>query len=198
MIHVFGDSHAEGFKGLPQYTVHTIGRCTAYNLINPESTTQGGVKIKNIISKLDPKHWLLFIFGEIDCRVHIYQKYMEEEQGKPIQWYINETVNRYLDYVEQYKPRAIICTIPPAGYEGNVFKYPFYGSPRIRAYINYVYNKSLKREARKRDIPCVDVYTETVLVNGLADKKYLRDSIHYNHKAIKMIDMKLRTQICVI
>ena len=198
MIHVFGDSHADGFNGHSGYVAHIVGRCTAYNLINPNSTTQGGVKIGNIVSKLDAKHYLLFVFGEIDCRVHIYQKYMEHNQEHPLTKYITDTVTRYLDYVEQYKPRVIIGNIPPAGYEGNAFNYPFYGDPNIRAYINYKYNESLEKECNRRDIPFVSIYHETVLSDGLADKRYLRDSIHYNNKAVKLFTTKLREQLCVI
>ena len=194
LIHVIGDSHAESFKGQREVRVHVIGRATAYNLIKDNSTTNSKQKTLNVMSKIPKGDTVAFVLGEIDCRVHIYQKYLVKDKIISLETLIDNTINRYISFLTQFKEHRIVAvTIPPAGYEGNEFKYPFYGSPEIRAYINQTYNEKLIEACKKEKLSYVDIYDKIVLPNGLANTRYLRDKIHLNHSAIRLIITELNS-----
>jgi len=194
VICVVGDSHAESFRGVKGISTHIIGRATAYNLIKDNSTSKSKQKTAQLMKNIHDGSYALFTLGEIDCRVHIYHKYMSDGEVKPIEQYIQDTVDRYIEALKQYKGRIIVCTIPPAGYEGNSFKYPFYGTPEIRGYINKTFNIKLVEACKRNDIPYVDVFDKVVLPNNLAKKEYLKDEIHFNNKAISLILEELKVK----
>jgi len=195
MIHVIGDSHSQSFGGYPGFTVHCIGSATAHNLMKDNSATQSRQKIITLMSIIPKNAVTLFVLGEIDCRIHIYQKYMENNEATPIEKLISTTVERYIGFLKQFKEhRRTTSTIPPAGYQGNIYSYPFYASPKIRGYINKTYNELLREECSRVNISCIDIYDKVVGEDGLAKQEYLRDQVHFNHKAIALIVEELKRQ----
>ena len=193
MIHIIGDSHAESFRGHIDVSIHVIGRATAHNLIKDNSTTNSKHKTLALMNIIPKRDVVAFVLGEIDCRVHIYQKYMEKNQTITLEELIEKTVNRYISFLKQFKEHKIaVVTIPPAGYEGNAFRYPFFGSPKIRAYINKTYNEILIKICRTENISYVDIYDKIALPNGLAKPEYLRDQLHLNHRATRLIVEELK------
>jgi lysophospholipase L1-like esterase len=195
MIHVIGDSHSESFRGYPGFTVHFLGSATAHNLIKDNSITHSKQKTLAVMSKIPNNEVVLFVLGEIDCRLHIYQKYMDTNEAVPIEKLISTTVERYIGFLKQFKDhRVVVSTIPPAGYEEKRYEYPFYGSPKIRGYINKTFNEALREECSKAGTPCVDIYDKVVREDGLAKQEYLRDQVHFNYKAIALIVEELRRQ----
>ena len=193
MIHVIGESHAESFNGHTTYFVtHVIPSVTAYNLVEEHSTSDSRRKVKEVVNRIHPNETLLFVFGEIDCRVHIFNKYMQNECTIPLSQYISDTVKRYMQFLKELDRKIIVANIPPAGYELNVMNFPFFGSPKDRALISKTYNLMLKQKCDTEDIPFIDIFDKVVLPNGLANPEYLRDQVHFNHKAIELMQDELR------
>lgn len=201
MIHVFGDSHSGSFHSCKGYIVHTIGRCTAHNLICPSSSTQGKAKIDAILKTLPVDSKALFVFGEIDCRIHIYNKHMVDGAKYPLRHYIHWTVERYgqfLHYIKQcYPVQVSVMAVPPANYEANEFHYPYYAPPHKRTYIYKTFNETLKRKCVNLDLPFIDVNSHVTLSNGFTDRRYMRDDVHLSHRAIPLVTAELQRLGCL-
>ena len=196
MIHVIGESHAEEYRNYPYFRVYIVPLATAHNLIEEKSTSESSQKIKQILKGIPEKDYIMFVLGEIDCRVHIYQIYEKEGETKPLETYIENTVNRYITYIKTLNRNVILQTVPPAGYyDPNT--YPFYGSAKDRAYINKTFNELLSKRCESENIPCVDIYDKVALPNGMANPEYLKDHVHLNLKATNLIVKRLREMCCI-
>ena len=201
MIHVFGDSHSGSFRGCNGYTVHTIGRCTAHNLICPSSSTQGKAKIEAILKTLPEDSKTLFVFGEIDCRIHIYNKHMVDGAKYPLSHYIHRTIQRYgrfLQYIKiNYPTHIAVMAVPPANYEDNEFHYPYYAPPKEQIYIYRTFNETLKQKCVNLSLSFIDVNSHVILSNGFMDRRYMRDDVHLSHRAIPLITAELQRLGCL-
>ena len=71
IITVIGDSHSLLFQN-PLFKIKYIGPATAFKLGYKDSTTQSRKKIIKILNGISPSSTVLLVFGEIDCRLHIY------------------------------------------------------------------------------------------------------------------------------
>ena len=192
MIHIIGESHAEIYRGVPKlFTTHVIPQATAHNLIEEHSTADSNAKIKHILKVIPPTAPVMFVMGEIDCRVRIYHRYIKEEKIKPLDHYIENTVDRYITYLQSLKREVIVLTVPPAGYYG-AKEFPMYGSPEIRAYVSKKFNEVLLKRCEEGNIAYIDVYDKVVLPNGLANPSYLKDHVHFNNNAIQLIIEELK------
>jgi len=74
MIHTFGDSHSHsGFISIDNINIHQLGPKLMY------SVGRDGLSILNIKNyNVNPGDYVIFSFGEIDCRCHV-SKYCDEE-----------------------------------------------------------------------------------------------------------------------
>jgi hypothetical protein len=77
-IYVIGDSHIGIFTRSSLFMVFHIGPATAYNLIKETSTIGSNEKIQKIISLMKKGDILIPVFGEIDCRIHIYYQFKKK------------------------------------------------------------------------------------------------------------------------
>ena len=192
MIHVIGESHAEIYRGVPKlFRSHVIPQATAHNLIEEHSTSDSNAKIKHILNVIPATAHIMFVMGEIDCRVRIYHRYIKEEKIKPLEHYIETTVDRYITYLKSLKRDVIVLTVPPAGYYG-AKEFPMYGSPETRAYVSKKFNEILLKRCEDEHITCIDIYDKVVLPNGLANPDYLKDHVHLNNKALQLIIEELK------
>ena len=112
LIYVFGDSHTMNLHHELFITTH-VGPATAYKLFSDTSTTQAKKKINTMLDKLSKnrKYYFLFVFGEIDCRIHINK--VSRSTQKPLNSVINDTVTSYISYLKniQLLLYPYFCTI---------------------------------------------------------------------------------------
>jgi len=197
-IHVIGDSHALVFGKSKLFSVHHIGPATAYNLKNENSSTNSNQKLFGIIEKINEfKDIVILVFGEIDCRIHIYYKYMMSNKTTPISELIDKTVSNYgmvLKQLREININFLVCGIPAAGFEENIYKYPFYASPEIRTKIFYEFNERLKNFCGKNNYKYINIYPIVSDKNGFLLQEYADDNVHLNEKIIPFIEDWLRKE----
>ena len=200
LIHVIGDSHVAPFRGSMPFLAHHLGAATAYNLIKKDSSTRSNEKLFQIIGKLGKKDMAMLLFGEIDCRIHIYYQHKKSNGKHSVGELIDRTISNYGEVMAQLKQRGVnfcVHSISPATEVGNEYKYPFYGTPEIRSEINRTFNEKLKSFCDKNGYPFIDIYDRVADKNGLMLREYAGDDIHLNKKAVKLARAELRDKLGV-
>jgi lysophospholipase L1-like esterase len=199
MIYVVGDSHTAIFKNDPAFQVVEIAG-TAHNLINVKSTSNSNQKLQQVIDSIDKNSDLvMLVFGETDCRFHIY--YQAQKRGVSISDIINETVFNYglaLHWLRGSGIIPIVFGIPPPGtYDRFVFDTPSkpYASPEILAKIYSEFNSKMKIFCSKRAFAYIDIYSKTVDDKGFLKKEYAADAVHLNLNAKPLILEMLKERI---
>lgn len=196
LIHVIGDSHVHAFEGNRLFYVHHIGMPTAYNLKNKDSTTNSNKKLFAIINKLNTKlDRVIMVFGEIDCRIHIYNQYKKSNKKVTLSKLIERTISSYGEVLDQLACKGVtffVCSVPPAAKQKNVYKYPHSAPPKIRSRINKEFNEKLKKFCRNRGYGYIDIYQKVHDKNGFILKKYSVDEIHLNYKIQKFVEKWLK------
>lgn len=190
MIHIIGDSHSHVFRCNKFFIVHHVGAATAHNLMKEKSTTNSNRKLFNIIKKIGRKDIVILVFGEIDCRLHIYYQYKKNNEKIAMEKLISETINNYGTVMERLKligVNFLVLNIPPAGKQNNVFGFPYYAPPQIRSQIHKKFNKQLEAFCDKNDIRFINFYSKVVDDNGFILKKFTSDGIHFNHKIVDFV-----------
>jgi len=149
MIHIIGDSHCLCFEGAKNVQTHWLGAATAMNLWK---------KNKLIKDILNDKDKFFFLFGEIDCRIHIYNKSQETEV--PEYLLVNNTVQCYVSYVATLKKEAdvSIMAVHPQGVQDNYFNYPFYADRKHRQQITDLFNMWLEDICSDNRVPFIDIW----------------------------------------
>lgn len=196
LIHVIGDSHAISFKEDNVFTWYHLGPATAHNLKNKNSKTKSNRKLFRIINNLvSKKDVVLFNFGEIDCRIHIYNQYMKNKKKKNISKLLDETISNYGEVLEEVKRKNVnffVLSIAPASSQKNFFDYPFYGSKEIRSKIKKEFNQKLKKFCKLKGHKFIDVSSEVSDKKGFILEEYRRDEIHLNEKMIPLVKRELK------
>ena len=200
LIHVIGDSHVTPFRGSMPFLAHHLGAATAYNLIKKDSSTGSNEKLFQIIGKLGDKDIVMLVFGEVDCRIHIYYQHKKSNGKHSVGELIDRTISNYGEVLAQLKQRGVnfcIHSISPATEVGNEYIYPFYGTPEIRSQINGMFNEKLRLFCEKNGYIFIDIYDRVADKNGLILKEYAGDKIHLNKKAVKLVRAELRDKLGV-
>lgn len=200
-MNVIGDSHSESFIGYPGFKVYPVSMLTAQYLLDDEGKPPSlpcelGKKVLEIISVIPSDEWILLTVGEIDCRAIIYSRYISEKRKKGYNSYIDETVDRYVAFLDRTNDqRIIVLTVVPPGYgdwNGSVSDPKFYAPVETRSDITKKFNKWLKAKCRNRSIEYIDIYDKIVTDTGQTNREFLRDHIHLNHKGITLIAEELK------
>ena len=146
----FGDSHVGVFDGIPGFEKVWVGAATAYNLINPQSSTRGREKIFERLKSADPgSSAVLLSFGEVDCRSNIL-KYCVKS-GKSIDEVCADVVSRYFEFVGEIIARCFSVVI--CGPYGSGSDHNNQGNDQERYYTSVCMEKMLRRGAKERGIP---------------------------------------------
>jgi len=190
LIHVIGDSHIGTFKYSPRFIMHYISGATAHNLHKKISTSNSNKMlfdyIKNINTKKDI---ILLVFGEIDCRIHMYNQHKKYEI--PIEDVITKTIVNYGKVMEQLKEMNLrfgIYGVPPATTQDNHYEYPYYASPEEHVKIFRKFNDTLKMYCMLNGFKYMDIYSKVVDEKGFPLEKYKKDDIHLNRKVVKFVE----------
>jgi hypothetical protein len=154
MIHIIGDSHSRCFERESDKSIvaHWLGAATALNLWKKNKS------IEEIIFQNGKESRYFLCFGEIDCRIHIYNKHMET--GVPEYVLITNTLNSYIGYASYLKRiyNISIMAAPPQGTQENYFEYPHYATREHRQEITDYFNMWLEEFCRRDKLPFIDIW----------------------------------------
>ncbi len=209
LYHVIGDSHSWAFKRHRSFIVHNIGPATAYNLASPGSTVRSYEKLFRIIDRMNTKRdAVIMVFGEIDCRVHIFNQYMKNNGKVPVAALIDRTIENYNKILKALNGRGVnfyVYGVLPA--TQHVFRYPPYATlrmretlfrefnerypylapPGVRAEIHRLYNERLRELCRENRYKFIDIYPCVADSSGFVREEFIADEIHVNGKVMPFI-----------
>ena len=198
LIYVIGDSHGKVFRGNRQFIVHHLGAATAHNLANQSSTTNSNRKLFDIIDSMSRKDVVLLVFGEIDCRIHIYYQYKKNNERKAISELVDDTVSNYGEVLEKLRNLGvnfIVYGVPPATEVRNEYRYPFYASPETHCQISSMFNGKLKELCQKKGYQYIDVHSRFSDENGFMLEEYAADEIHLNGQVVDFVKGELNERL---
>ncbi|SRR5260221_1014059 len=198
IIYVFGDSHAGALQH-EIFVVQGVGAATAYRLQFNNTTVKAKQQIYQYINKFPKqnKTLALFIFGEIDCRIHIYK--FHKETGASIDSAIIRTVSSYEKFLIEFKKQnptfeILLLNILPPGEQKNIYKHNFYATRKVQLKITKKMNRILKNVCVKNNYYFIEVFNELIDIKGNRLNKYILDSVHYNQDIIPLIISALKQQ----
>lgn len=198
LIHVIGDSHAKALRGQRLFIVHHLGAATAYNLRKQNSTTQSNKKLFHIVRRLGGRDVALLVFGEVDCRIHIYYKYMKGGESKSIGDLIDDTVSNYGEVLKRLGElgiRVFVFGVPPATKVRNEYGYEFYAPLEIHAEINRLFNEKLRSFCERNGFGYIDVHSRFSDEAGYVLKEYAADEIHLDGGVAGFVRGELSRQL---
>ena len=200
VVHVIGDSHGKLFRWHRPFVVHHLGAATAHNLAKPASKTSSNRKLFDIMGRVSPKDVVMLVFGEIDCRIHLYYQYMKAGENKPLGDYVADTVASYGTVLEQVRARGfdpVVLGVPPATRVRNQYRYPFYAPPEVHSQISRTFNDKLRDRCELSGFNYVDVHTGFSDADGFMLAEYAADEIHLNGRAVDHVRRELREKLGV-
>jgi hypothetical protein len=209
LIHVIGDSHSFSFKRRRRFIIHYIGPATAYNLANKNGTVKSNEKLFKIIHQINKQRDIIvLVFGEIDCRVHIYNQFKKNNEAVKMTSIIDNAITNYGIILRQLKDMGInfcvygilpaskgIIRYPPymtstmreAEFKNFKEKYPYLADQIIRSQINKEFNERLKRYCREHDYKYIDIYPYVASKEGIILDEFAQDEIHVNGNIMSFI-----------
>jgi len=198
LVHVIGDSHAKVFRGRKLFIVHLMGAATAHNLTKTASTTGSNRKLFDAVSRMGPRDVAVLVFGEIDCRIHIYNQFKKNGERTPMSDLIANTVANYGRIMEQLAGRGIrfaVHGVPPATKMRNEYRYPFYAPPEVHSRISGMFNEQLKALCHEKGYPYIDVHSRFSDEDGFMMAEYAADEIHLNGRTVDYAVTMLRDSL---
>lgn len=195
LIHIVGDSHVKAFTNNIHFCTHFVGPATAYSLKNKKNTTDSNKKLFKAIKKINKERDIVILsFGEIDCRLHIYNQYKINEEKIIISELINRTVLNYGEVLKQINEMGVnfyVYSVPPAGIQENIHNFPYYAPKPIRAKIKKEFNEQLATYCEVNNFKFINVYSEVTDKNGYISEEFIIDRIHLNNKVSRLVFNKL-------
>lgn len=189
IVHVVGDSHTRSFRYQYPIVVHHLGGATAHNLVAESSTTDSRFKLLRIIGKINlVSDRVLLVFGEIDCRLHIYRSFQDQSPQCDMQSIVDATIKRYFSVVGEIKSsgcKLVVCGVPPAAHDVSNRGFPVRGPLEARIEIARLFNGALERESSNCGVDFLDIHSFTVDAEGLTLDRFSRDGVHLNRNAGK-------------
>lgn len=191
MIYVTGDSHIGTFAGNKKFIIWPIGPSTAYNLNKKNSITNSNKKLFELANLIDKERdSIILVFGEIDCRIHIYYQFKKNNEKYTIIELIDNTIKNYGEVMKNLVDIGIkfyIHSIPPAGFQKNIYDYNWYATPEIHSKIYKEFNERLKSFCKEKGYRYIDIYSKTVDKDGFIKREYLVGTVHLNNNTLYLI-----------
>lgn len=138
---------------------------------------------------------VIMVFGEIDCRIHIYNQFKKKNEQVSISELIHKTIEAYGETLKALRNEGVsvlVFGIPPASHQENIYNYPHYAPPDIRVTINKEFNEGLKKYCEKNNFPFYDIYEKTVDAEGFMSEEYAYDEIHLDKKVMIYVNEWLK------
>lgn len=193
-IYTFGDSHSKfGFKYIPNICYNELGSRLCYTF---------GIKCFDVLNIKDYNvqndDTVIFCFGEIDCRAHIYRFVNDNTSYETI---INCIVAKYFESIkkniQQFNSIKTIVynVVPPSNvhfihnndeYYSKILvkeknEIPWKGSNEDRKKYHVYFNKRLKDECIKNNFIFFDVYDKYCDKNGFLQRELSDYNVHINN-----------------
>jgi hypothetical protein len=184
VIFVVGDSHTRSFRYSYPAVVKHFGGSTAHNLISATSATNSRHKLAGIVSRANwERDSILLVFGEIDCRLHIYRAFESGNDNNDLQSIVDSTVDRYFVAVNKIihaGAKVMICGLPPAANGVDEKKTPVYGPLEDRIRITDLFNTALERQSAANGVGFLDIhsFSSDEAKNTLPQFRF--DGVHLN------------------
>ena len=144
------------------------------------------ISIKNIISQIDKKDYICFMFGEIDCRYKIFT-YSKKHKTSIEEETIN-VVKKYTDFIKnKFKEYKIILWGPHAQHSNP--SHPYIDCDSFnRNKITKIFNEELKKICNLNGWKFISIFDIMIDDNMETDNSYfLPDTIHLNPKKSKCL-----------
>ena len=210
MLYVFGDSHTQIIGGgevssknpekrksnkFEFVKINWLPSALAYNLIDDnDNLLKWGEYIWHKMENASDITSVLLVFGEIDIRVHIIKRSIENNID------INEMLiiiaNRLIKFAEKIKkkfqkPIFILAPIPSApNFKGYNPEVPNTGSETDRNYVTKEFSAYLERNS-KEGVYTVNIFEELTDPLLYTNETYYADEIHLNTKGLKVFIKKI-------
>jgi hypothetical protein len=178
-IHLIGDSHVLSYKdsNYSNILVHHLGAVTAYKLFTKDYELDKTYKCVN-----EDNDRIVFLFGSIDCRIHIYNQCMKQQ--RKVTDLIKDTIHNYskvlFNAITHGYCIGVHGVIPER--QENIFKKEYYLDDLERAYIYMEFNIRLRNFCETIGIPFFDLYASNpdniFDKNLLINKDYTTDGVH--------------------
>ena len=195
LIHVIGDSHVFIFRNKKAFVPHHVGPATMYNLNKEDSSTKSNLKLFKAITKINKsRDIVMLVFGEIDCRIHIYYQFEKQNKKFTIPELISRTIVNYSQVLEKLRAmdvRFCVYGIPATGTQANHYGYAFYGTPQIRNYICKEFNRQLKEFCEKNRYAYIDIYPRVSDENGFVRSEFSADQVHLNGRIFGFVKQEI-------
>lgn len=197
-MYVIGNSHISMFHSDSRFTVVEgnipSASATAHNLNKKNSTSNSNRILFELANKVNKENdSIVLVYGEVDCRVHIYYQFMKKDRKYTIEQLIDETIKNYGIIMQELKNIEIkfyICGIPPVDWKENpsvVNMYKWQTTPDIHYKIYREFNNRLSSFCREMGYRYLDIYSKTIDNKGFRKKDYDEDSVHLNKNALPFI-----------
>jgi len=179
---VLGDSHSYiMFRNLKydNIIIKHIGARTAFKLTDHDDLVREAL----IESDPEKKNRILFVFGEIDCRIHLINK-AKGVKGIPFIHSINKTAESYLNYINKLRHEGYniaVLSVEPSTAEDGLGDIMGIWEDRIivTESLNYAY----ERYCKHFKIPFFDIYSDLVTLDGHRIPEMIMDARHLNEKS---------------
>ncbi len=201
-VHSIGDSHcAFSFRDIEEgyilyfrgedilkvpFAIHYLGSRTMY------SFGKKGAAEENYHG-IEPGDYLVFCFGEIDVRCHIYNQVHNEH--RKLEEVLSSLTDDYILRIKgieaKYKIHPVIFGITPPVRELTVEGYPSVGPYQDRVSYTKLLNASLEKEATSHGILYFDVFNEYALKDGSLNMKYSDGIMHISQECNGPVKNKL-------
>jgi len=190
-IYIFGDSHVSVWQNKnsvlndkavikcdvinKELIITKTGPDLAYNLINKKLIID---KIKTI----KKGEFIIFSYGEIDCRVYL-----------PIKNNVKDCVERYLNFIKAFSNDYKICIVAPfpsTNVDYSDEQFPTHGTNQERNLITKEFTNLLIENSEKYNYRVISIYDELTQDN-ITNMDYYMDQIHLSKKAYPLLINKI-------
>lgn len=209
-IYVLGDSHTNFFSGeefirfikyknginkvyplINCFKPYHLGSTLAYNIANPNSSTQGLKRVNWLLKNKIPKESILILcFGEIDIRCHVIKQ--SKVQNKTTEEIIDNIINNYAKFIKylQEKDYKIITWAPiasPKDIWTDNPDYPKIGTEDERNYATKIFNEKLEQLSKEHNFINCSIFPKIIDKDNKTIEKYIADECHLSQKALPLM-----------
>jgi hypothetical protein len=194
-IYTIGDSHADfSFREIISIDENrnNIGPITMHRVRRDKMDFFKIFQERNIDVSVDS--FVIFSFGEIDMRCHIYNQVNIEnaQEGEVIYSLINEYTDHIKSQNSFFKKIGILSITPPGciDWSASNAEYPFLGSDQERSRYTLKSNNILKEMCLQKNISFIDVYDAYSDEKGMLLQHLSDGSVHIGNTTYVSEELK--------
>jgi hypothetical protein len=147
---------------------------------------------KALLRKVGKNNTCVFVFGEIDCRVHLAHKsrYEDQEQLASISREFKNHIRTIADGFN-FRSCIVLTPVPPSNFGVKDPKFPRVGSLNERVLATKALTKSLVR-LEDQSFAILDLSSILASENGALNPDYSEDGVHVNSVGASAVRDSLR------